>query len=294
MSKAILGTSRPMNEPIAAKQTMFQTRVHRNKTHSMLGMLEVTYHATVRRLRTGHRNAVVSLALSILQSVTLVLAFFIMFQLLGARSAPIRGDFLVFIMTGVFLYMTHIQSLSAVMSAGNPTAAMTLHGPMNTIIAIVAAAISTLYMQFLTVLVVFTIYHIAITPISIDQPIAAFGIFLLAWFSGCAIGLVFLALDPWFPTFVPFAKNIYVRVNMIASGKMFVVNTLPATMVALFDWNPLFHIIDQMRGFVFLNYNPHITSISYPFYVSLAFLMVGLMGEFFSRQHVSVSWKAGR
>jgi ABC-type polysaccharide/polyol phosphate export permease len=39
---------------------------------------------------------------------------------------------------------------------------------------------------------------------------------------------------------------------------------------ALFIWNPLFHIIDQARGFVFINYNPHYTSISYPIYVSLA------------------------
>lgn len=273
---------------------MFQTRVHRTKTHSMIGMLEVTYHTTVRKLRSGHRNAVVGLALSMMQGMMLVVVFFVMFQLLGMRSSPIRGDFLLFIMSGVFLYLTHVKSVSAVMAAGGPTSPMTMHAPMNTIIAIVAAAISTLYMQLLTVMVVFTIYHIAFAPISIEQPIAALGIFLLAWFSGCAIGLVFLALSPWFPTFIPVAKGLYIRVNMIASGKMFVVNTLPATMVALFDWNPLFHIIDQMRGFVFLHYNPHVTSISYPVYVSLVLLLIGLMGEFFSRQHVSISWTAGR
>ena len=28
-------------------------------------------------------------------------------------------------------------------------------------------------------------------------------------------------------------------------------------MLTIFDWNPLFHTIDQARGFTFINYNPH-------------------------------------
>lgn len=41
---------------------------------------------------------------------------------------------------------------------------------------------------------------------------------------------------------------------MIASGKMFVANTLPNFMLAMFDWNPLLYTIDQARGFAFINY----------------------------------------
>jgi ABC-type polysaccharide/polyol phosphate export permease len=51
---------------------------------------------------------------------------------------------------------------------------------------------------------------------------------------------------------------------MIASGKMFVANTLPPAMLAMFDWNPLFHIIDQCRGFVFNNYFPRNSNWEYP------------------------------
>ena len=273
---------------------MFQTRVNKTKTSSMISMLEVTYHSTVRSLRSGHRNAVVALVLNMLQGMTLVIAFYLMFQVLGLRNSPIRGDFMLFIMTGVLIYLTHIKSVASIMGAGGPTSSMMLHGPMNTIIAILSTALSTLYLQFFTVVVVLTIYHIAFNPITILDPIGAMGVFLLAWFSGCSVGLVFLALSPWFPRFVAFAKNIYVRVNMIASGKMFLANALPATIVTLFDWNPLFHIIDQMRGFMFLHYNPHVTSVSYPVYVSLVLVMIGLMGEFFSKQHVSISWFAGR
>ena len=87
---------------------------------------------------------------------------------------------------------------------------------------------------------------------------------------------------------------IYMRANMIASGKMFVANNMPTYMLDMFNWNPLFHTIDQGRGFIFLNYNPHYSSIAYPIKVTLACLMIGLMGEFYTRKHASASWSAGR
>jgi ABC-type polysaccharide/polyol phosphate export permease len=273
---------------------MFQTPIHRSKTSGLFGMLGVTYHTIVRKARGGHRNAVIGMLLNLIQGLTMIVAFLLFFQVLGLRSSPIRGDMMLFIMTGIFVYLTHIKAVSAVMGAGGPTSSMMLHRPMNTIIAIVAAALAALYTQIFTLIVILLIYHIAFNPITIYDPVAAMGYFLMAWFSGCAVGMIFLALKPWFPRFTVIAKTIYIRVNMIASGKMFVVNTLPASMMAMFDWNPLFHNIDQMRGAVFLHYNPQFTNPDYPIYLSLVLIMIGLMGEFFGRQHVSLSWFAGR
>ena len=54
------------------------------------------------------------------------------------------------------------------------------------------------------------------------------------------------------------------------------------------------HAIDQARGYVFINYNPHYSSWEYAFWVGIVLTMVGLMGEFYTRQHVSVSWNARR
>ncbi len=257
-------------------------------------MLEVTYHTIVRQARSGHRNAVVGMLLSIVQGLVMVCAFLVFYLVLGIRSSPIRGDMLLYIMTGIFVYLTHIKTVSAVMGAAGPTSPMMLHRPMNTIVAIVASAISALYQQLITLGVILLFYHIIITPITIHDPIAALGFMLLAWFTGCAVGMVFLALKPWFPRFTGIAKTVYIRVNMIASGKLFVVNTLPASMIAMFDWNPLFHIIDQIRGATFLHYNPQFTNADYPIYVALVLIMIGLLGEYFGRQHVSLSWFAGR
>lgn len=273
---------------------MFRAPDTRSKARTLFGMSEVVYHSVVRNLRSSHSNAVIGLVMTMLQSLVMILAFLLMFLLLGIRTSPIRGDFLLYIMSGIFMFMTHIKTIGAVAGGGNPIGAMMLHAPMNTLIGIISSAVSALYQQVLTMLIILSVYHIAVTPITIHDPIGAMGMLLLAWFSGVAVGMVFLALNPWIPDFAGLLKSIYTRVNMIASGKMFVVNTLPASMVAVFDWNPLFHIIDQTRGFVFLHYHPHVTSIEYPIYVSLALIMIGLMGEFYTRKSVSVSWFASR
>jgi ABC-type polysaccharide/polyol phosphate export permease len=65
-------------------------------------------------------------------------------------------------------------------------------------------------------------------------------------------------------------------------------------MLAVFDWNPLLHCIDQIRRDVFLNYNPHFSSPTYPLYVTLVSLMRGLLGEFYTRRQASVRWNAAR
>ena len=138
------------------------------------------------------------------------------------------------------------------------------------------------------------IYHIAWTPVHIEQPILAYCMLLIAWFSGCALGLVLLALKPWFPTVVGLFMVVYQRANMIASGKMFVANALPGYMLSMFDWNPLFHCIDQARGFIFVNYYPRYSSWEYPLMIGGVLVMVGLMAEFYTRKHVSISWNALR
>ncbi len=273
---------------------MFQARKPPTRRSVALSMAAVIYHATVRNLRKSHRNALVGLIINMMQTMVLVAVFFVMFSVLGLRQSAVRGDFLIYIMSGVFLFITHTKTMAAVVGSEGPASPMMQHAPMSTFVAISSSALSALYMQVLSALVVLFIYDVAYKPIEILHPMAVLGMLILAWYSGVAVGMVFLALKPWFPQFVSVASMIYARANMIASGKMFLANTLPFTLLKMFDWNPLFHIIDQARGFAFINYNPHYSSVTYPFVVSSVLLVIGFMGESYTRKHVSLSWSAGR
>jgi ABC-type polysaccharide/polyol phosphate export permease len=259
-----------------------------------LSMVDIIYHSTVRSVRNKHSNAFIALGVNMLQVVIFVGVFFAVFSILGLRGSAIRGDFLLYIMSGIFLFMTHTKTLQAVVSSEGPASPMMQHAPMNTIISICASALGALYTQLLSLFLILYGYHVAVNPVIIDQPVPAFCMLLIAWFSGVALGIVLLAIKPWFPTVVQVATTLYMRANMIASGKMFVANSLPSFMLAMFDWNPLFHLIDQARGFTFINYVPRYSNWEYPIYVALVVLMLGLMGEFYTRRHASASWEARR
>ena len=273
---------------------MFQTRTQVTSTRTAFAMLELIYHSVVRDVRKSHRNAFLGLVMNMMQTVVFVLTFYAMFTLLGLRGSAVRGDFLLYIMSGIFLYMTHTKSMTAVLGSEGPASAMMQHAPMNTAIAISAAALSALYLQVLSMAVVLFVYHVAFTPIVIENPAGAMAMLLLSWFSGVGVGMIFLGIKPFAPDFVRIASSIYSRANMIASGKMFLANTLPSSMLVMFDWNPLFHTIDQARGFIFLHYNPHFSSPTYPLWVGIGLLMIGLMGEFYARKNASLSWSAAR
>ena len=271
---------------------MFQSIRYKSRFMAIFEMAELVYYSTVRSVRTSHRNALMALGVNILQSVIMVIAFYLFFEILGLRGAKIRGDFLLFMMSGIFMFMTHIKAVNAVSGASGPTSPLMQHAPLNSLVAIVSAALGALYLQVLSMSVILFVYYVVFNPFTIAHPIPAMGMFLLSWGTGCCVGLVLLALKPWFPTFVSMFTMIYQRANMIASGKMFVVNTLPPMLYYMFSWNPLFHIIDQTRGFVFANYFPHKTSLTYPMIIGVILLVIGMMGEFYTRQYVSKSWGA--
>ncbi len=273
---------------------MFKARRSNSTLGSTFSLLELIYHSTVRSIRKTHGNAIVGLLMNMVQTVILVATFYVMFNVLGMRSNAIRGDFLLYVMSGIFLFMTHTKALGAVAGAEGATSQMMKHAPMSTAVSITSAALGALYIQVLSMVVVISVYHLAFNPVEIYDPIGAIGMVLLAWFTGVAIGMVILAAKPWAPDFFGVVATVYSRVNMIASGKMFLANTLPHKMLVLFDWNPLFHTIDQARGYAFINYNPHYSSWTYPLIVGVVLLMIGLMGEFYTRQYVSISWSASR
>lgn len=273
---------------------MFQAENRQSLWLGFFKLVDLIYHNTVRSVRKGHRDAVLAILSSVLQTLVMVLAFFVFMDFMGLRRVAVRGDFLLYIMSGIFVFMTHVKAIGAVAGSEGPTSPMMQHLPMTPTVSIWSAAIGALYTQFLSMAFILLAYHLLWTPLSIDRPMGALGTLFLAWFSGVAVGSVFLALKPWIPGPVGIVQQVYTRINMFASGKMFVANQLPKNMVAIFSINPLFHIIDQGRGFIFINYTPLKTDLTYPIVFSVITLVIGLIGESYTRKHVSLSWTAGR
>jgi len=252
-----------------------------------LAFLEQVYFGTVRGMRkSSGRNAVLGLIGSMMQTVIFIMAFYFMFQLMGVRSSPIKGDYMLYIISGIAMFMTHNTAVQAVAGAEGPTSGMMQHAPMNTMIAVCSAALQSLYQQTITIGAILLIYHLAFNPVDIFNPIGLAGVFLLSWFTGVAIGMVFGV-----NTMAPATREN--SFDGLSSGKMFVAN-IPSFMLAMFDWNPLFHCVDQARGVMFINYSPIHSNLSYPLKVALVAIIIGLMLEFFTRKRASKNWGATR
>ncbi|CAD0184501.1 Vi polysaccharide export inner membrane protein VexB [Ruegeria sp. THAF57] len=255
---------------------------------------ELVFHAVVRNIRAGHSNAIIAIVKNIIQVLALVTVFYLIMSFLGTRVAKVRGEFILFLLSGIFLFITHVKAVGAVSGVGTGDNPMMLHSPMNMMVVLLAAAFGTLYTQMVSIFVILFGYVVLVAPLEIQDPGGAFYMLILAWFTGCSVGVVFMALKPWFPTTSTILSTIYRRLNMVFSGKMFVANALGGFMLTMFAWNPLFHIIDQCRGFVFRNYFPRNTNWEYPIWVGLTLLLIGLLGIFYTRQQISQSWNARR
>ena len=272
---------------------MFRPDVRVTPARSGFAILALIFHAAVRHVRKSHGNAIVGLLMTIVQSVVMVGVFVLMLQIFG-RVPRVRGDFVLYVMSGVFNFTTHAKTLSAVAGSDGPTSAMMQHSPMNTIVAICSAALGSLYLQTLSAACILFFYHVLWTPITIHEPVGVVAMFLLSWASGIGVGMILKAATPWQPELFSIVTSIYARANMVFSGKMFLANATPTNILAMYTWNPLFHSIDQTRGFMFENYHPHYSSITYPVVVTGVLIVLGLMGENFTRKHASASWSARR
>lgn len=274
---------------------MFRPAAPTTTFGSALALFELIFHATVRHVRKSNGNAIVGLLVSIAQSLVGIGVMVLMMSLIGRGfGTQVRGDFILYIMSGIFSFMTHTKTISAVARSEGFTSSMMKHAPMNTIVAVSSAALSALYLQTLSAAVILYGYHVLWTPITIDQPVGVAGMYILSWSSGIGIGLIFKAVTPWAPDFFQVATTAYTRANMVFSGKMFVANQTPMSILSVFMWNPLFHTIDQTRGFMFLNYDPRYSSLSYPIIMTFILIVIGLMGERYTEKHASASWNAKR
>jgi len=236
---------------------MIESRRNKNLLQAFFSLSALIYHSTVREVRkSSGNNAMLGLLNEIATSLLMVGMFWVMYTFLGLKGLTIRGDFMIFLMTGIFLFLTHNKAIGSVMGAANASNPIMKHSPMTTIVSILSSSFAALYLQVLAFVVILTILHILRGNLDIYQPMGLLLPFFLSWASGCTIGLLFMNLKPLAPKAVTMIATIYKRANMITSGKMIPANFMSAKMVAFFDWNPIFHTIDQARGAAFVNYQP--------------------------------------
>lgn len=237
--------------------------------------VERLFQATSEEVTRGHQHMLVGVITNVGQTILLVGVFYMVSVLSGFGTAMIRGDLLIYLITGVFLFNLHVKSVGAILASSRAAG----KARADRVLSTAAAALGCLYTQLYSVAIVLGLYFAFVEHISIHRPYGALAMLVLSWISGVAVGLIFLSIKQRAAGLSGFLSQAYSRINMIGSGQMFVANMLPAKVLVYFEWNPLFHIIDQARGFAFLNYNPWFSNLTYPALATFILLVVGLLAE---------------
>lgn len=269
---------------------MIATRRTRTLFGAAFTFVELIYHSTVRSVRKSSGSASLGLVIELANSMLMVALFYALYAFTGLQSLAIRGDFVVFLLTGIFLFLLHNKAISAVMSAANSANPIMNHAPMTQMISILSSAFAALYLQTLAfILIVFGVHAWRGGIDFYDAPGLVWP-FFLSFGTGCTIGLIFMSIRPLAPRLVNMLAMIYRRANMITSGKMIPANMMGGAMIPWFAWNPLFHTIDQARGAAFVNYTPKNSTLEYAVWFFFATLVIGLMGQRWLSANVSASW----
>ncbi len=258
----------------------------------VLEFIDLIFHSVVREVRTQSGNATFGV-LKEVSTIVVFLGLFYVISLLMGRGAAIRGSLMLFLLTGIVLFLTHTKAVASVRSASKATSAIMMHSPMTVILSILAKAFAGLYLQFVAVSIVVGTLWVFGTDLSVQDPGGLVLPIFLTWASGIAVGMLIMVLAPIIPFFVNTLSPIYQRAQMFTSGKFLPAAYMPGAMVGFFDWNPLFHTIDQARVATFVNYNSDVTNLSYPLWFTVIALLIGLMGEFWARKNLSRSKHGG-
>jgi hypothetical protein len=99
--------------------------------------LKQVYLDIVRGMRKSSRqNAVAGLKGSIMQTVISILAFHFIFQPIGIRTSFTTGDYMLYIISGIAMYITHNSAVMVMVGAEGPASTMLQLAPMNALISI--------------------------------------------------------------------------------------------------------------------------------------------------------------
>lgn len=246
----------------------------------------LVYALTVRELRTEHKNAALGILISVSQPLLAGVVYFVFMELLGSAAAPIRGDDLTFTLIGFFLFFFHIRTVAMV--GGAIKRDMMNHQRATPFLFVCVKAMASLYKHLLALVILLGLNYLLRDVYEMQDPLLFAQVLLLCWLGGVAVGMICMALLRYL-SWGALIQATYVRVMFFTSGKFFVANALPASWRGFMDWNPLFHLLDQGRSAVFLNYTARTTDMTYPAMVFAGLLVVGYLVEHFVRRNYSAS-----
>ncbi|RMF38311.1 MAG: hypothetical protein D6754_07780 [Alphaproteobacteria bacterium] len=252
-------------------------------------LIEVLKATIVHTVRHDTSSSALGFISALFKPLALLASFYIILSFTPARMLAIRGNTVTFLLTGIFCFLIHTGTITKVANAVRKSRSMLHHAPATIFLYVLSQAFGALYLHLFAALTIIAVAELSGYPLDILSPRGLVLPYLLSWASGLGVGMILMAIGHRAPTAADVISTVYIRVQFFTSGKFWAANVMPAYLSDYAIWNPLLHVIDQMRGAAFRNYFPKFTTITYPIAFTAIVLVVGFMTEFWLRRSFSLS-----
>lgn len=195
---------------------------------------------------------------------------------LGFRHPALGTDFAMFYASGMIPFWMFIQ-VSTRMAQSLRYSRQLLAYPRVTVVdALVARYLLNVMLQLLIAYIVLGgIRMINDTGTTLVLPRIALG-FAMAAALAAGVGAFNCVLMTAFPLWQT-AWGILTRPLVLMSGVIFMLETIPEPWRGYLAWNPLTHVVAEVRAGFYFGYHPDYVAPGYVFGVSLVLLAVGLL-----------------
>ncbi|MEM8754226.1 MAG: hypothetical protein AAGF90_14720 [Pseudomonadota bacterium] len=228
----------------------------------------------VRHLREASGGAAVGFIRGVLMALAFCLMFYVIVRFFGLAGLTVRGDLMIFILIGVGFFFAMKFTMSAAMRAMQSSWKMAAHPHLSPILFVYADSLAMFYNWFLAIVLIYVGNGLVTGNWALQDPVMFFPIFFVTWLTGMGLGMA-MGFLLFFFSWAAMVKRILFKVMFFTSGKFTNANVLSSDMLAIMTWNPLFHLIDQMRGAAFVNYTAHHTNMVYPSIFCFGLLLLG-------------------
>jgi capsular polysaccharide transport system permease protein len=192
------------------------------------------------------------------------------------RTPPLGNSFLIFYATGFLpftLYMNLSNTIARSISFSKP---LLMYPAVSWIDAVFARFI----LNTLTNILISYILLAGLLAVTDTRTVLEVGPIVVAMAQamllGLAVGVLNCALIGLFPTW-ELIWSIATRPLFLASGIFFTYESLTRTLQDIMWWNPLVHIVGELRTGLYPTYAPQYVSNTYVLFFSLIVLLFGLL-----------------
>ena len=210
--------------------------------------------------------------------------FFLLRHFLGAHPA-IPVDLFTSLVVGFFPYLLFITCMKSAASSLDSNKALLYYPgvrPLDFVFAFVTLEGVTIVAAFVAML---TINYQFVPMPRLHDPLETLMALVAAWLLGSGVGLCFMSLYVLFPI-LKTASSFLFRPLLFVSGVMYAATELPAFLIEILWWNPVFHTTEMAREGVAASYKSPLYEPWYVAYWILGSWAAGLVLERYVRRNI--------